>query len=268
VKPLYDLARYAWNSDLYSHILLVPVITLYLIRLKRGALALDSKPMRWLAIFPLIAGAGTLASYWRNRGAGQPLLPEDYLSLMTFAFLAFLVSGAFVFLGIRTLRQITFPIAFLVFTVPFPTLVVRSIEEFLQYRSADVAYALFNLWGTPVLRQGPLFALPGFSLQVAPECSGIHSTLVLFITSLLAGYVLLRSPARRCVLALAVIPLALLRNGLRIFVIGELCVNVSPEMIDSYIHHKGGPIFFALSLVPFFLLLLILRKREVRSVKC
>src|SRR5262249_56535760 len=35
--------------------------------------------------------------------------------------------------------------------------------------------------------QGLVFDLPGFSLEVAPECSGIHSTLVLFITSLLAG---------------------------------------------------------------------------------
>ena len=34
-------------------------------------------------------------------------------------------------------------------------------------------------------------------------------------------------------------------------------------MIDSYIHRHGGPIFFVLSLVPFFFLLLFwLRKRE------
>jgi hypothetical protein len=33
-------------------------------------------------------------------------------------------------------------------------------------------------------------------------------------------------------------------------------------MIDSPIHHQGGPLFFALSLIPFFLLLLFLRKSE------
>jgi hypothetical protein len=35
-------------------------------------------------------------------------------------------------------------------------------------------------------------------------------------------------------------------------------------MIDSMIHHRGGPIFFALSLVPLFLLLWWLRRQEQR----
>ena len=100
---------------------------------------------------------------------------------------------------------------------------------------------------------------------MAPECSGIHSSLVLFITSLLAGYLLLNSPWKRAVLVLAVVPLALLRNGLRIVTIGQLCVHVSPDMINSYIHRKGGPIFFALSLIPFFLLLLFLRRLGSRT---
>jgi len=64
---------------------------------------------------------------------------------------------------------------------------------------------------------------------------------------------------------LVVIPLALLRNGFRIFVIAELCVRMGPQMIDSPIHRRGGPVFFVLSLVPLFLLLLYLSKRELRK---
>jgi hypothetical protein len=37
-------------------------------------------------------------------------------------------------------------------------------------------------------------------------------------------------------------------------------------MIDSPIHHKGGPLFFALSLIPLYLLLWWLR-RQVQPVK-
>jgi hypothetical protein len=33
-------------------------------------------------------------------------------------------------------------------------------------------------------------------------------------------------------------------------------------MIDSPIHRKGGPLFFALALIPFFLLLAFLRRRD------
>jgi hypothetical protein len=36
-------------------------------------------------------------------------------------------------------------------------------------------------------------------------------------------------------------------------------------MIESPIHRRGGPIFFALSLIPFFLLLLNLRKLDART---
>jgi exosortase/archaeosortase family protein len=85
---------------------------------------------------------------------------------------------------------------------------------------------------------------------------------VLFITSLVAGYLFLRSPWKRTILCLAVIPLALLRNGFRIFVIGQLCVQIGPDMINSPIHHRGGPLFFLLSLIPFFLFLIFLIKSE------
>ena len=118
----------------------------------------------------------------------------------------------------------------------------------------------------PFLRDGLEFRLPDITLQVAPECSGIHSTWVLFITSLVAGQMILRRPWSRVLLCLVVLPLALLRNGFRVFVIGELCVHLGPRMIDSPIHHRGGPLFFALSLVPFFLWLYFLRQRERAEV--
>ena len=160
-----------------------------------------------------------------------------------------------------------FPVFLLFFMVPLPGFLQESLESFLQHRSADVAEGLFVLSGMPLLRHDTVFVLPGFQLEVAPECSGIHSTMVLFITSLVAGYVCLQSAWRRTLLALVVIPLALLRNGFRVFTIGQLCVNISPGMIDSYIHRKGGPVFFLLSLVPFFLTLLLLRRGEQKTLR-
>ena len=88
--------------------------------------------------------------------------------------------------------------------------------------------------------------------------------IVLFIIGLLAGHLFLRTAWGRALLVLAVIPVALLRNGIRIFTVGQLCVHIGPEMIDSYIHRHGGPIFFVLSLVPFYICLVILQKIESR----
>jgi len=265
--PLYDLVRYAAPSELYSHILLIPFISLYLIWLRRGKLALDSAPARRLAWFPAVTGLAALGGFWLGVSCGWRPAMVDYLAWMTFSFLAFLVGAGFLLLGLETLRRIAFPLAFLAFMIPFPTVVRGWIDTFFQYGSAEAARACFWAAGMPVEQQGLVFQLPGTALQIAEECSGIHSSLVLFITSLLAGHLLLRSASRRALLALAVVPLALLRNGFRVFVIGELCVNISPRMIDSPIHHQGGPLFFVLSLVPFSLLLFFLRRCESRHRK-
>jgi exosortase/archaeosortase family protein len=61
-----------------------------------------------------------------------------------------------------------------------------------------------------------------------------------------------------------VIPLAIARNGFRILVIGLLCVHIGPHMTDSFIHRRGGPFFFALSLIPLSLILLWLRRHDKR----
>jgi exosortase/archaeosortase family protein len=104
-------------------------------------------------------------------------------------------------------------------------------------------------------------------LEVAPECSGIRSTLVLFITSLIASYLFLSSSWHRLTLVAMVIPLGIFRNALRVLVIGLLCVHIRPEMIDSWIHHHGGPLFFAVSLVPLLLVAAWLRHRETRAAR-
>jgi exosortase len=140
-----------------------------------------------------------------------------------------------------------------------------GIEAFLQRGSAEVAATMLRISGMPVFQTGTHFQLPSFSLEVAPECSGIHSTLILVITSLLAAYLFLQKSVNRWIMLLVVVPLALLRNGFRIFVIAQLCVRIGPQMIDSPIHRKGGAVFFVLSLIPLFLLLVYLSKRELRN---
>jgi exosortase C (VPDSG-CTERM-specific) len=263
-RPLYDLVWYSLHSELHSYIPLIPLISLYLIWLKRRSLALTSRPAPRFAALPLLASLATLAAFRWAMNTGWSPTTEDYLALITLSYLLSFIAGSFVFLGRETLRTIAFPLGFLIFAVPFPRFLQAWIECFLQQGSAQAAEVLFWMSAMPVFRHGLVFDLPGLSFEVAPECSGIQSTLVLFITSLLAGHLFLRTRWKRTLLTLGVIPLAILRNGLRIFTIGQLCIRVSPDMINSYIHRHGGPIFFALSLIPFLLLLVILRKSERR----
>jgi len=266
-RPLYELFSYSLHSTLYSHIPIIPLISFYLFWLKKSEVrAQIGRGSRWTSLGFALGGAGVLAFYWIAVAQTVTLAKEDAFFLLTASFLLFFVAICGWFFGGGVLRAAAFPLSFLAFMLPFPTIVNHGIETFLQHGSAWVALGFFKISGMPVFNESLVFQLPGFSMRVAPECSGIHSTLALFITSMVAGRLFLRTKWKHAVLALFVIPLALVRNGFRVFVIGQLCVRISPDMIHSYIHRQGGPIFFALSLIPFTIVLWILIRSERRAV--
>jgi len=263
-RPLFQLALFAAHSELFSYILLIPVISVYLIWSDREPLGLSGHPCWPGAAVGFLAGGAFLATYWFAWRSGWVIARQDYLALMTMAFLCCFWGAGLAMQGLSLTSKLAFPAGLLLFMVPLPLAFLANTEAFLQITSAVAASAFFTLSGEPVLRDGLDLHLPGFSLTVAPECSGVHSTIVLLITSVLAAHIFLKRFWTRSALVLAVIPLAILRNGFRIWVVGELCVHVGPEMIRSPVHKRGGPIFFALSLIPFLLWLLFLRKRDLQ----
>ena len=207
-------------------------------------------------------GIAALAARIAWRGS---LSVNDELALMALAFVSFVAASGFLFLGSKWMAARAFPAASLIFMVPLPDAAVNWLENASARASADAAALYFDAAGTPLVRYGTVFELRGIMLQVAQECSGIRSSWVLLMAGLLASHLFLRTRWRRIVLVAFVIPLGILRNGFRIFVLGLLCVHIGPHMIDSNIYHKGGPLFFALSLVPLFLLLWWLRRQEQRG---
>jgi exosortase C (VPDSG-CTERM-specific) len=191
--------------------------------------------------------------------------PIDALALQTAGFILCVVAVFAWIHGSGFVRQHAFAFAFLVFMIPMPPVVENAVEIFFQNWSAHAAELLFRVTGTSYLRFERTFELPGLTIQVAQECSGIRSSYVLFIVSLLAGHLFLRRTWTRVALTLFVIPLGILRNGFRILTISLLTVHVDPGVIHGPLHHRGGPVFFVLSLVPFFAAIWLLRKWEKRS---
>lgn len=261
-KPLRQLLHLALTTELHSHILLVPIASLYLVYLSRDRLPRESRPWMSGLVILIMAGACILGVAWflPQTGAG-----DAQLSLIMLAFVCLVAATGCGALGREWMRPLGFPFAFLVFLVPLPNAVANWLEGISQVASAEVADLFFGFSNVPVLRTGLFFQLPGITIRVAQECSGIRSSLVLFMTSLLASYLFLRGGWRRAILVGFVIPLGILRNGLRIAVIGWLCAAYGPEMIDSPIHRQGGPFFFVASLIPLLGLVWILRRGEDKS---
>jgi exosortase len=184
---------------------------------------------------------------------------NDGLTLTTLAYVCLVLAGGFLFAGKAWMTAAAFPSALLFFLVPPPDALARAIENASVLGSAEMSGWLFRLAGIPLVREGTMLVLPGVTLEIARACSGINSSWTLFIVGLVASNLFLKTTWSRVVLVAFVVPLAIFRNSVRILTVGLLCVHVGPYMIDSYIHRSGGPIFFALSLIPLFLTVLLLR---------
>lgn len=260
--PLWRLVMFALHDDLYSYVLLLPFVSWYLVRTKPPQALAASKPLRPLGVILILAGAAVGVGYLMKGAGFTTAYAEDYLFVNILAFYLCFLGVNFLFLGRATLRALAFPVGMLAFMIPMSLAMRTSLETFLQYGSAYCADGMFRLAGTTFFREGLLFHLPRINILVAPECSGIHASWILLITSLLAGYLFLDTMWRRTLLAVLVLPLALVRNGFRVFTLGELSIHISPAVMDSPIHHQGGPLFFGIFIVPFFLLLIWLRRSE------
>jgi exosortase len=184
--PLAHWARFALNSGLFSYVLLVPFISGYLIWIRRTQVVIEGGHARLLAVMLAAAGLGFLA-------AGMVGSAENVLTYQVLSYCCFLWSGGLALFGLRIMRWLAFPALFLVFIAPIPPGIVTALETALQHASADCAYRFIRASNIPVYRSDMSFYMPNFSMRVAHECSGIRSSLILFISALVAGHMFLRT---------------------------------------------------------------------------
>jgi exosortase len=144
--------------------------------------------------------------------------------------------------------------------VPIPDLFLDQIIVFLQKGSTEVTDWAFQIIGLPVKRNGFVFSLSKTEIEVAKQCSGIRGSLYLFLTSLVFGQLFLRTPMARVILVFSTLPIALLRNGLRI-VITSLLGNYVHEAV--LVHHgRGGILTSVLGVIVLVFVIRWLRKAE------
>ena len=267
-NPLRELAVFSFDDELYTHLCLIPPVSAYFIFLKRKSIFSEGayKP----ALGGVIAMAGVvllLTGLHYKAGLSQ----NDYLSISTAGMVLWVIGGFVGIYGLSAFRKALFPMLFLFFTVPIPTVILDRFVSFLQHLSADAVEGVFTVIGTPHVRHGMVFELPGQTIEVAPQCSGIRSTLALVITATVGGYVFLDTGWRRLILVLAIIPVSVFKNALRITTLGLLGSYVDPKWItDSWLHHMGGRPFFIVALIllaPILWLLIRSEKNKEKSKK-
>ena len=158
--------------------------------------------------------------------------PEQCLSGATLAIVLLWLGGFLLCYGVTAWRRASFSLLFLLLMVPLPPALLERSIYLLQQGSTEIAYLLFKAVGVPVLRQGFILTVPGVSIVVAQECSGIRSSVALFITCLLAAHLFLRTKWRMLIFVLLAFPLAIIKNGIRITTLTLLSVYVDPGFLD------------------------------------
>ncbi len=261
---LLELYRFAASSNLFSYILLIPFISAFFFFLNGRHIFSNIKPSAMPGLSCTMVG---LILYLAGHQFTAELSKNDYLFLSISAWLLMGLGGFIIFFGWQAFKRAMFPLLILFFMAPIPSSVLNNYIRFLQKGSEEVSFLVFQLLGVPIYRQGNVFQLSNFTLEIARECSGIRSSIGLWITALLSSYIFLRSNAYRLLALLAVIPIAIFKNGLRIVTLGLLASYVDPIYITNHwLHKSGGILYFTIALLLlFFPWLFFLRLHEERT---
>jgi exosortase len=250
------------TKEEYTYILLIPCIS-------AAAVFWESRAIKQISRFAYVAGALifvcpvlllSVLYAWSDA-----LSSDVQLAIQMGALVLSWVGGFVLCLGLRALKSALFPLVLMFGIVPLPQRALEIIVNQLQQGSAMTATALFWFAGVPVVREGTVMTIPGLTLLVAPECSSIRSTSLLFVTVLTLAQFLLNSRWHRALVVCVAVLLSIVKNGLRIFTIAMLGTSIDPKYLTGSLHHQGGILFFALAMTAVLLLLFILRRREQRQ---
>jgi len=260
-KEIPELIRLILHESEYSHLGIVPLITLFFLWSGRKQF-LSERGLVLPGTIMVVVGAvyALLLNFvhWNDL-----VLP---LSLKGFGVIMVIYGTFIMFWGFSGFKKVLFPFILLLLAIPFPFSVLDSIIRFLQHGSAVMVDWLFTILGQSFVRDDISFHLDKVSITIAPECSGIRSTMALIITGAVAAEMFLKRPWIKVLMVLFLIPLSLLKNAIRIVTITMLAQYVDMSFLThSFLHKSGGVIFYLIVLAIYFPVLFILAKLETQN---
>jgi exosortase len=255
-RPFQLLVQDWWNNPEAGHGLLLAPLAVYF-AWKTG-ISKDARPNHALGVAFLIA-----AVFFRYVSD----LAAELFTMRGSMVLA--AAGITVWhYGFRQLLRWWLPFALFSLSIPLPELILNRIALPLQFTASKIGAALLAWRQIPVLLTGNVIRIPGHELFVAEACSGLRSLTALLSLGVLLGAITLRHPISRIFLLGVAIPVAILLNGVRVFLTGFLVFFVDPALGEGFMHLTEGWLIF---LVAFLILggvaygLLALEKRVLPS---
>jgi exosortase D (VPLPA-CTERM-specific) len=232
------LAQTWLEDDNYSHGPFIPLISLYLIWLRRAQLQTIERCGSWWGIPIAVAG---LFVYVIGEFAAMYAVVHFSLWIVIVGLLACAI-------GLSGIRLLAFPLLYLLAAVPLPLFLQGELTSRLQLWSSALGIGCLQLIGVMAYREGNVIDLGPIQLQVVEACSGIRYLFPLMALTLLCAYLYRESFWKRALLVLSSIPISILLNGFRIGAIGVLVETYGGSAAEGFGHFFEGWVFFVASL--------------------
>jgi exosortase len=227
------------HDDDYTHGFLILPLALYFVWEKR-------EELRRLTPVPSRLGAALLAFGLVMLVVGSV---GAELFLQRFSLVVVLAGLVWLILGTAFLRALAFPLAFLVFMVPLPAIVMNAVAFPLQLFAAQTATFCLETAGIPVLREGNTIVLANTTLEVAEACSGIRSLQALLALGAVYGHFTQKTVWKKWALVVLSVPIAIAANAFRVAGTGFAAQYIGPEAAQGFYHSFAGWIVFAVAFV-------------------
>ena len=235
-KPASLLVKDWWTLPEAGHGLLLAPVALWMAW--RTGIRNDASPNRWLGLALIV-----LAVLVRCTAdlAAEPFTMQGSMIIALAGIVVY-------YFGVRQAVHWWLPFLLLGLSVPLPELLTQAISLPLQFRASQMGAALLKMRSVPVLLTGNVIRLPGQELFVTEACSGLRSLTALLSMAVLVSAMVLRSPISRVLLVLVAVPIAIIVNGVRVFLTGFLVFFVNPQLGRGFMHLTEGWLLFLFSL--------------------
>lgn len=239
--PIYGhLADTLWLREEYAHGPLIALTSAFLLWRERTRLSILPQPRQAWPGALLFAGGLLLA--WAGQTQGIALF-------VTTSQLPVLAGIVLTLHGMAGLRLAAFPVLFLLFMVPLPSMLVDALTLGLKEWISAITVHLLHAAGYPVARSGVIIVIGQYQMLVADACSGLHSLFSLAALGVL--YDRLRPqrrwPYKSLVLA-AIVPVALAANLLRTLVVVLVTYHAGDAVARAW-HEAAGILLFVFALM-------------------
>jgi exosortase len=249
--PMLRVFAEKWIHDpQYSHGLLVPIFSAFLVWRGRQADATPPRPL------PILGSAILIAILGLRAAAGALLFHQlDALSLLLALAAIALAAG-----GVPLLKRTGPAIAFLAFMMPLPYELERNLGSPLKTAATVSSTFLLQTLGLPAIRDGNLILIDEVRLGVVDACSGLKMMATFAAFSFGAVLTIKRSRFEKLMIVLGIAPIAVLSNVLRITLTGVSFAGVSDKDAQDFLHDLFGYTMILVGLALLCLELWVLQK--------